>query len=268
MNLYLEMVSQCRTFGWCWCNWIEDLTHETTALEKYDWLTARVWLQIVQSQKSYGECVWHYRQSVPMPDDHHAAATRQSYHHSSVLSCPPQLATPQKTECRPVSRQGHPDTHELVPGIWRDNSELPTWRKLPEIYDICDTASSSCVDSYSRVSTGDAARSFCCRCFLFFCVFCCRRLTDTGTCTLSGTLSSSEELLTSAGWGGGGGGGGAAACFELFAWVGRSDPFGGMVEVVWSWGTAKTKWRKEIQRSVLSIRTLSVLPTPASVLST
>ena len=28
------------------------------------------------------------------------------------------------------------------------------------------------------------------------------------------------------------GGGGAAACFELFALVGRVDPFGGMVEVV------------------------------------
>jgi len=47
--------------------------------------------------------------------------------------------------------------------------------------------------------------------------------------TLSGSLSSSEELLTSAG---GAGGSGAAACFELFALVGRVDPFGGMVKVV------------------------------------
>jgi len=32
--------------------------------------------------------------------------------------------------------------------------------------------------------------------------------------------------------GGGAGGGGAAACFELFALIGRVDPFGVMVEVV------------------------------------
>jgi len=48
-----------------------------------------------------------------------------------------------------------------------------------------------------------------------------------GTCTWSGSLSSSEELLTSAG--AGAGGGGVAACFELFALVGRVDPFAGMV---------------------------------------
>ena len=125
----------------------------------------------------------------------------------------------------------------------------------------------------SKVSTGDATCSSCCRCFNFFCFACCERPSVPGTCTISGSLSSSEELLTSAT--GGGGGCGTVAPYELPLLVNRFDPFGGMVDVVNCKNTKNDAKRSSYpySRSVLSPYSLRTTyagirtPSAASVLS-